>query len=150
MVWGPSCLPIAMCKGAPHGTRMETGPNSTERARGERPSLGPGQHLTQKEQAQNIQCLLSSGETFLWWGISLVCFSLGYLVQVGISPSDSGNNLAERKKGVLIVGSGPPKNSQGKKALEACGRRLLQLDFCSCDKKPSPRWISPGTALASP
>lgn len=80
---------------------METNPNSTERAGGESPGVGPGQHLTQKEGwLSNIQCLLSSGETFLWWGISLVCFSLGYLVQVGISPSDSGNKLAERKEGV--------------------------------------------------
>lgn len=37
-----------------------------------------------------------------------------------------------------------------KTSLEACGRRLLQPDFRSCGKKPSPRWISPGAALARP
>lgn len=61
--------------------------------RGESPGLGQRWHLAQTEDW--LKPLMSS---FLRGNISLVCFSLGYLVEVGISPSDSGNNLVERKK----------------------------------------------------
>lgn len=140
-----------MCKGSPSGTRMETDPNSTERAGGESPGVGPGQHLTQKEGWLKISnVLLPRGKHFLG-GTFLWCVSpWGTQSRWESALQTLGTSLQKERKVFKLLGLVLLKTSRGKKHRKPVGDLYCSWTSAAVTRKSLPAGFHLALSLPVP